>query len=322
MHERFNDISILRCSAMLMIVFYHCLCAYGVWDDTNYSADFSVPLWDVFIAIMRNIHLPLFFIIAGFLFGYKRILGGYGNLMKFTKDKFIRVMLPYFIVGIIIVVVQKIPVKSLFYGISHLWFLMTIFECYLFGRIIDFVLRTEYKWRIILLLICCLVITFQEKITVNMWGLTIRQFCQYFPFYLIGMIFGTMNFHKNKSSYYECAVMICSLLLMIATACINKSDGPLRFLGLLFCCSVFLFLRNFSGITLSSSMKSLDKCSMGIYIVHHILIQEMNGIDCFRALMTEHYILYPLMQFLVITLVSWYIVVLLKKNSLAKYVVG
>lgn len=76
MHERFNYISILRCSAMLMIVFYHCLCAYGCWDDTAYSSDFSVPLWDVFIAIMRNIHLPLFFIIAGFLFGYKRILGG------------------------------------------------------------------------------------------------------------------------------------------------------------------------------------------------------------------------------------------------------
>ena len=65
--------------------------------------------------------------------------------MKFTRDKFLRVMLPYFIVGIIIVIVQKEPVKSLFYGISHLWFLMTIFECYLFGRNIDFVLRADYK---------------------------------------------------------------------------------------------------------------------------------------------------------------------------------
>lgn len=85
MHERFNDISILRCSAMLMIVFYHCLCAYGVWDDTAYSVDFSVPLWDVLIAIMRNIHLPLFFIIAGFLFGYKRILGGVWKSCKIYK---------------------------------------------------------------------------------------------------------------------------------------------------------------------------------------------------------------------------------------------
>ena len=45
MHERFNDISILRCSAMLMIVFYHCLCAYGVWDDAAYSADLSVTIY-------------------------------------------------------------------------------------------------------------------------------------------------------------------------------------------------------------------------------------------------------------------------------------
>lgn len=72
------------------------------------------------------------------------------------------------------------------------------FECYLFGRNIDFVLRTDYKWRIFLLLICCLVITFQGKFSVNMWGLTIKQFCQYFPFYLIGMIFGTMNFKRTS----------------------------------------------------------------------------------------------------------------------------
>ena len=41
-----------------------------------------------------------------------------------------------------------------------------------------------------------------------------------------------------------------------------------------------------------------------------------------RVLMTEHYFLYPLMQFFIIILVSWYIVALLKKNSWAKYVLG
>lgn len=33
---------------MLMIVFYHCLCAYGVWDDTAYSIDFSVQLYGMY----------------------------------------------------------------------------------------------------------------------------------------------------------------------------------------------------------------------------------------------------------------------------------
>lgn len=44
MHERFNDISILRCSAMLMIVFYHCLCAYGVWEYGLFYRFFSTVM--------------------------------------------------------------------------------------------------------------------------------------------------------------------------------------------------------------------------------------------------------------------------------------
>ncbi len=33
---RFNDISILRVSAMLMVVLYHCLCPYSIWDGTDF----------------------------------------------------------------------------------------------------------------------------------------------------------------------------------------------------------------------------------------------------------------------------------------------
>ena len=42
---RFNDISILRVSAMLMVVFYNCLCPYPIWDGTDfYINDESVLL--------------------------------------------------------------------------------------------------------------------------------------------------------------------------------------------------------------------------------------------------------------------------------------
>ena len=89
MQERFNDISVLRCCAMLMIVFYHCICPYGVWTDASYSVDFHVPLWDVFLDLMRNIHLPIFFVLAGYLYGYKRYRGGVQQLRKiYTKEVF------------------------------------------------------------------------------------------------------------------------------------------------------------------------------------------------------------------------------------------
>lgn len=44
---RFNDISILRVSAMLMVVFYHCLCPYSIWDGTDFYIGFHVLIWDV-----------------------------------------------------------------------------------------------------------------------------------------------------------------------------------------------------------------------------------------------------------------------------------
>lgn len=72
----FNDISILRVSAMLLVVFYHCLCPYSIWDGTDYFIGFHVPAWDVVDGMLAQIHLPIFFLISGFLFSYKRNMGG------------------------------------------------------------------------------------------------------------------------------------------------------------------------------------------------------------------------------------------------------
>ena len=77
---RFNDISILRVSAMLMVVLYHCLCPYSIWDHTDYYIGFHVYAWDVVDGMLAQIHLPIFFIISGYLYGYKRFRGG-GILM-------------------------------------------------------------------------------------------------------------------------------------------------------------------------------------------------------------------------------------------------
>lgn len=72
----FNDISILRVSAMLMVVFYHCLCPYSIWDGSDFYIGFHVLIWDVVDGILAQIHLPIFFLISGYLYGYKRIRGG------------------------------------------------------------------------------------------------------------------------------------------------------------------------------------------------------------------------------------------------------
>ena len=75
-NKYFYDLSFLRVFAMIMVVFYHCLCPYSIWDGNAYFIGFHVPLWDVITGILAQVHLPIFFIISGYLFGYKRIRGG------------------------------------------------------------------------------------------------------------------------------------------------------------------------------------------------------------------------------------------------------
>lgn len=116
----FNDISILRVSAMLLVVFYHCLCPYSIWEGTDYFIGFHVQAWDVVDGMLAQIHLPIFFLISGFLFGYKRNMGGYSNNVEFINNKVMRVLLPYVIVGLFLCFLQDRDIGQMLDGISHL----------------------------------------------------------------------------------------------------------------------------------------------------------------------------------------------------------
>lgn len=73
--KRLYGISILRVLAMLMVVYYHCICPYYIWQGVD-SAGVTVPLYTKLSLWLNMVHLPTFFIVAGYLFGYKRLRGG------------------------------------------------------------------------------------------------------------------------------------------------------------------------------------------------------------------------------------------------------
>lgn len=79
MEKRFYDISILRVMAMLLVVYYHCICPYYVWSGID-SAGFVNPIYEKVCFDLTGIHMPLFFLIAGYLFGYKRFSFFWGGI--------------------------------------------------------------------------------------------------------------------------------------------------------------------------------------------------------------------------------------------------
>ncbi len=84
-------------------------------------------------------------------------------------------------------------------------------------------------------------------------------------------------------------------------------------------CFVFLALRTSHFSDVPKWVKSLDACSMGIYIVHHIVIQAANRTDLLHPLLQTHYYVYPTVQFVLVLLFSWGFVWVLRRYRWTRY---
>lgn len=321
--NRLNDISYLRVFAMLLVVFGHCICPYSIWHDPGYTAGFQVDIWEVSIASISQIHVPLFFLIAGFLFGYKRILGGYSNRSQFVKNKIDRILIPYIFVGIFMCLIQRRPLWEMCLGVSHLWFLMTIFECYVAGYLLEQVLWYKESMKFVLVAICCIILV----VTVH-WNLptrffTIERFVHYFPLYLIGMLFGSSSV-KRYVRYKKRMIFLllgAIVVLPIQHICLHKVMLD-QFVGLLVILPLFFLCRSHYFANPSKWIISLDKHSMSIYILHQILQQEMNKVAEFHHLMISYVYMYPLCQFVLLVLICWLISHFAHRSPYAKYIIG
>lgn len=322
--QYYNDISILRVSAMLMVVFYHCLCPYTtIWEGSPYGVGFQVPIWQSIDMMLGQLHLPIFFLISGFLYGCKRIRGGYSDFRQFVRGKVKRVLLPYVMVGLFLCLLQHRGVDQMLYGVSHLWFLVVIFECYLFGRLLDFVLLMGKKQsKMLIAVTICFIVFVSYRLPGNRI-LCEPLFVKYFPLYMIGMLLSKVNFgrlamlHGRILLYMFIALAVFVMQQLFLRRSILDQMTAVSVIVLL-----FVSLRTMKIKSLPSSIRSLDKCSMGIYIVHHIVIQEMNGTACFHHLASTHCYLYPIIQFVMLTLLSWGFVALCDKSKYSKYVLG
>lgn len=84
-NNKINSIAILRVIAMTMVVFYHCICCYGIWQGTFVFSGVYIDIWMRIAVYLNYLHVPTFFYNSGkFLFvpytkGFGRITHFLGN---------------------------------------------------------------------------------------------------------------------------------------------------------------------------------------------------------------------------------------------------
>lgn len=132
-----NSISVMRVSAMIMIVLYHCL-AYNIgnWiefgETRTYSSFVSAAIHNV-----AYVALDAFVFISGLLYCRIGATGRYDDTSGFLSNKAKRLLAPYLIWGILLCLVfyGRCHPMDLLGGILHLWFLLMLFEVFVIAAL-------------------------------------------------------------------------------------------------------------------------------------------------------------------------------------------
>lgn len=283
-----NQITNIRVLAILLVVFGHSIILYSSsWN--LYSSIRSVPLLDYIKRIIDIIQMPIFFSISGYLFFYTH--NKKRGILWLIKNKFKRLIMPYFLVGFIYMGPIKYAVAYPGYqnktlidiienflicqDVGHLWFLPALFFIFLICEVFMNIIKKVFiirKWNIesVALLILAIILYYEGyriafgyapllSAFVNVIWFAFGYFiCTYREFY--------QSFFNRKIIKMISAIIGIFLLLFCAFFDTRVVVGM--------CCKLICIFTLYA-ITPEENSKvinSISKNSFGIYLFHSPLI--------------------------------------------------
>lgn len=227
--------------------------------------------------------------------------------------------MPYILVGLFIVLLQHHSILSILLGISHLWFLLAIFERYVFFRLVDFIYTSNRRLYLIILLYAVFFIYMWHPV-----GEThIKSFFWLAAYFHTGIVLSRIPKEKIPFSRKTLSIFLIVCLVAYAAVVFTFYKRPISLviaLGIIIL--IFLLLGSVKRNLMKQWIIKLDAASMGIYIIHHILIQEMNTLPIMKDMVVDYYYIYPFAQFIIILTLSYLIVKFLSRYSWSKYIIG
>lgn len=247
--ERYAYIDCLRGFAIFVVVVGHCCefalgCTYSLFNYMYYS-----------------FHMPLFMFISG-LVAYKR--SNY-KFWTFFKQKFYRLLIPFFIVGGISCLARGITFNDFMFDLAKMgyWFLpvlflilLLMFPAYKVSVVLnkdEVILKDVFYYSIPLLfaIACYLVL---PSFLVQFFS--IKFIIKLYPFVLMGMMFSKypliIRFFENDKS-----LLIFILLSIISFVYIYNIDGAISIVGYFFVPVIYLYFKNSNSIFFANKFKRL-----------------------------------------------------------------
>lgn len=228
-----SDIVFLRAISIVFVVAFH---AYGMMyaaahfpalKDTYYQMYFTLNQ-----CVFINIAMPMFIFVSGYLFAFLRQKGKYQNFVDLAKNKAKRILLPYFVFGLIMMATtNNFHPLALFYGnYWHLWFLPMLFWCFIIAYLLNKWVMS-FESQIIILLFCFILSLFPSFIP-RLLG--IHYITIWFCWFYLGMV---IYHHKDviisNIAKYKLVYILIFIYLFIYLSRFISLRNMLMYIGII-----------------------------------------------------------------------------------------
>lgn len=327
-----SGIELLRAVCLIIVTLFHTVSRY---DNPNIITELPY-FFNICVRQLIWIAVPMFFFISGFLFD-GQIANNRFTWRTLVLDKAKRLLIPYICFTCMIMLSSGFfdYTQILKGGFWHLWFLPTLYCCFLvyFG-ILNYMnkLKTHKIYELLLYIIsfaCCCIISIPEKYCI----LGIDGVAKWGVYFALGAITkSNEKFFINCMNKYK--VWIPLLLIWVINNIYDQTPYmTVTWNNTLAVCSILLVLFYFANeikinTRLNKTILSIAASSMGIYILHYwILIYttsstslKIMGLFEYRS---QIYVICMLVIITIITIVLSYIITtILKSNRFLRMVIG
>lgn len=318
--HRINSIVYTRIIAMLMVVLFHSALYYtSTWS--SYEGAPNIRFISIICGLLNNIDMPAFVFIAGYLSSKKLRFTLFDSII-FLKSKVFRLLIPYFIWGIIEVSCFNYPLNELFTGVAHLWFLLMLFICFVLAEISN-KLTNNYstiKPLIFVISLCIFwlyyYLGFNDHIKV----------IYYFPIFIFGSIYGFFS-SRQKVSVFSILVLLSALMFLVNKMILNIAVFNFYCVQLVFMLIPPILIECFvfwgsEKKQVKNYVLKLDKYSMGIYIFHHFVIQLVLSFSFIRDFLNTNWLFGVLFLFSVSSISAYLLTSFFRENKYLSYLIG
>lgn len=299
----YNNLIRIRVLSTVIIVAFHCICPYGNWYEFSFiNQPFIISCYSfIFNRIFVNTMLPTFFMISGILFYKKK--NQYANKKNIFWKKFDRLIIPYSLIFLLCYYLNLSDI-GIAQSNGHLWFVRELFFIFCFSIIC---LQIKEIYLLILGITLYIMFILVSKYNIQL-PLPLLHVMRYYIFFIggkyVGIYYSTIR-HKK--------IQVILILLYLITQILNNQ-------------SIYTILFSVVIISLipdnnvnNKIIISLNQCSFGIYLLHHILIFILFSFSSFHSFYAENLILAPIITCIITLSISWICTNYLKKVNF-KYI--